>query len=91
MLVVALIIRLESTGPIFVKRAAINGGGRLYEELNFRVTEHDELRRNWPQAVTRIGSFLLYTRMILLPQLVNVVRGDITLLQMRDSSSSFWA
>jgi len=58
MLVVALIIYFESTGPIFVKRAATNRKGWLYEELNFRVTEHDEVRRNWPLDVTRIGSFL---------------------------------
>ena len=89
MLVVALIIYFESTGPIFVKRAATNRKGWLYEELNFRVTEHDEVRRNWPLDVTRIGSFLLYTRMVILPQLINVVRGDISLTEMRDNSPAF--
>jgi len=89
MLLVALIIYLESTGPIFVKRAAINREGRLYEELDFRATEYDELRRNWPVDRTRIGSLLLYTRMVSLPQLINVVRGDISLIEMHDNSSPF--
>jgi len=41
--------------------------------------------------VTRVGWFLLYTRLVSLPLLINVLRGEISLIEMEDFSSSFWA
>src|SRR5438067_1405533 len=87
MLFIALSIRWESPGPVFDRHPSLNRDGRRFEELNFRTNA----RGKWARNITRIGWFLLYSRMVSLPQLVNVARGDISLVEMRDNSSSFWA
>ena len=74
----------------FEKRPRVNRAGRRFEALSFRVTEHDQAR-TWARKVTRVGSFLLYTRMVSLPQLINVLRGHISLAEIEDHSPSFWA
>ena len=90
LLLAALAIRLESPGPVFEKRPRVNRAGRRFEALSFRVTEHDQAH-TWARKVTRVGSFLLYTRMVSLPQILNVLRGDISLMEIEDHSPSFWA
>lgn len=73
---VALAIKLESAGPILTRRGQLNRNGRRFELLRFRTTVY----RAWttvPQR-TRIGRFLHYTRIDDLPQLVNVLRGELT-------------
>jgi lipopolysaccharide/colanic/teichoic acid biosynthesis glycosyltransferase len=90
LLLVALLIYFESTGPVLDKQASLNREGRRFQELNFRVVQSDKSRRNWPGDITRVGWFLLFTRIVTLPQLINVVRGDISLTEMHDSSSFLW-
>ena len=89
-LAIALAIRWESPGPVFDKRACTNGEGRLYEALTFRTSQYDAARVRWAREVTSVGRFLMYTRIVSLPQLINVLRGDMTLIEMRDYSSFFW-
>jgi putative colanic acid biosysnthesis UDP-glucose lipid carrier transferase len=82
LLVMAAAIRWETPGPIFDRQLSLNRDGRTFQALSFRVTEYDRLRAGYRGNTTRIGSFLLYTRIVSLPQLVNVLRGDITLSEM---------
>jgi lipopolysaccharide/colanic/teichoic acid biosynthesis glycosyltransferase len=91
LLLICFAVSWESSGPVFDKHISTNRDGRQFEALEFRATEHDDTRRRWGRKVTRIGRFLLYTRIVSLPQLINVLRGDISMVEMRDSSSSFWA
>jgi len=91
LLFVGFAVYWESSGPIFDRHTSINRDGRQFEALDFRTTEYDETRERWARKGTRIGWFLLYTRIVSLPQLINVARGDISLVEMHDSSSSFWA
>jgi polysaccharide biosynthesis protein PslA len=84
LLFVALAIRWESPGgPALETRLSINRDGRRFRKLNFRVTEYDG---RLPRNVTRVGWFLLYTRIACLPQLLNVLRGDITLIEIRKNT-----
>jgi polysaccharide biosynthesis protein PslA len=87
---VALIIRWESRGPALERRLSISRDGGRFREMNFRVTEDDSSGVAWPRNITRVGWFLLYTRIVSLPLLLNVLRGDMTLIEMRDYSSLFW-
>jgi lipopolysaccharide/colanic/teichoic acid biosynthesis glycosyltransferase len=80
---VALAIRWESPGPALERRLSITRDGRRFRELNFRVTEYDG---TWPGIITRVGWFLLYTRIASLPQLINVLRGEMTLIEMCDKA-----
>ena len=88
LLFVALAIRLESTGPLLERRRLINREGRQFQELNFRVMECDETAA-WPRNITWVGRFLLHTRVASLPQIFNVLRGDITLAEMHDNFSRY--
>jgi lipopolysaccharide/colanic/teichoic acid biosynthesis glycosyltransferase len=91
LLFVGLVLYWESRGPVFDTHASINRDGHPFEALTFRTTEYDEARARWARKVTRVGKFVLYTRIVSLPQLINVLRGDISLIEMGDYSSSFSA
>jgi lipopolysaccharide/colanic/teichoic acid biosynthesis glycosyltransferase len=74
----ALAIIYESPGPIFAKQPCIGLGGRRFELLTFRTAALPLLKGNWARY-TVVGEFLRYTRIETLPQLINVLRRDITL------------
>ena len=81
--IVALAIRLETAGPILVSRVWIGRSGRRIDVLRFRTTEWVEGRERWG-SLTRVGHFLQQTRIEVLPQLINVLRGEMTLVDMAD-------
>jgi lipopolysaccharide/colanic/teichoic acid biosynthesis glycosyltransferase len=82
MMIVMIAIKCESRGPAFQRQASIGRSGRLVL-LTFRTTLHrpeyasNRYRRS---ETTRVGGFLRYTRIDTLPQLINVLRGEITLI-----------
>ena len=79
--IVALVIKLDSPGPVFSRRERLGVGGRNTRVLKFR-TVHDRQYPPWRQDahLTRVGWFLRYTRIDCLPQLLNVLRGEMSLL-----------
>ncbi|MBV9018178.1 MAG: sugar transferase [Alphaproteobacteria bacterium] len=81
LLVVALAIRFETPGPILERRERIGAGGRRFQMLRFRTTVHDpkDALRPWAQKTTAVGQFLRQTRIDTLPQLLNVLRGEMGL------------
>ena len=87
LLVITLALRFESPGPVFHRHAAFNREGRRFKALLFRTVEHDERSGRWSPNVTRLGHWLIFTRIVALPQLINVVLGDITLMEIEDHSS----
>jgi len=66
---------LESSGPALYRRHRLGQNGRQFTLLSFRTTSGDRRARE-----TRIGEFLQYTWIADLPQLVNVLRGDMPLV-----------
>jgi exopolysaccharide biosynthesis polyprenyl glycosylphosphotransferase len=96
MALVALAIKLESRGPVLFRQERIGRGGRRFALLKFRTMVTDaESRRaellersadpNWlhiahDPRVTRIGRLLRMTSLDELPQLWNVVKGDMSLV-----------
>ncbi len=81
MAIVALAIKLDSPGPVFSRRERLGLGGRQISALEFRTTVHNPQRTLHQNAqLTRVGWFLRYTRIDDLPQLVNVVRGEMSLV-----------
>jgi lipopolysaccharide/colanic/teichoic acid biosynthesis glycosyltransferase len=91
MLLVALAIRWEGPGPIFERQACIGRGGRRFQMLKFRTMVPDPERTMpvWARKTTRIGAFLQYSRIEALPQLINVLRGEMSLIDPDGSSPSF--
>jgi lipopolysaccharide/colanic/teichoic acid biosynthesis glycosyltransferase len=91
MIIVAIAIGWDSPGPVFERELCVGRRGR-FQMLQFRTTVHaakDERRTRAPQPVTRVGGFLRYTRIESLPQLLNVLAGDMTMVDADGRSPSF--
>jgi lipopolysaccharide/colanic/teichoic acid biosynthesis glycosyltransferase len=81
MVVVGLAIKLESPGPVLDGETRIGSGGRRFQMLKFRTTARGPQQRTapWAQTPTRVGLFLQQTRIEHLPQLINILRGEMRL------------
>jgi exopolysaccharide biosynthesis polyprenyl glycosylphosphotransferase len=87
LLIVATAILLDSPGPVLFRQRRIGLHGSPFELLKFRTMYHGvpprgRLRQACPHdpRVTRIGALLRHTSFDELPQLWNVLRGDMSLV-----------
>ena len=87
MLIVALAIKLDSPGPVFYRQVRVGEGGRRFTIVKFRSMRTDAEAAGAPQwaserdpRVTRVGAFIRRCRIDELPQLWNVVRGEMALV-----------
>ena len=84
-LLLAIAIKLEDGGPVFFRQSRVGRGGRVFDALKFRSMVPDAEARTGPvQAtahdprVTRVGRLMRSTAMDELPQLWNIVAGDMS-------------
>ena len=95
MLLVAVLVRLDSPGPALYRQERVGLGGKPFTLLKFRsMNTNAELRGPaWAQQrdprVTRIGSFMRRTRIDELPQLINVLRGQMSFIGPRPERPHF--
>ena len=82
---IALLIKLGDGGPVFYAQARVGRDGRCFKSLKFRSMVADADRRFGPlqardadSRITRVGRWLRATAMDELPQLWNIVRGDMS-------------
>jgi lipopolysaccharide/colanic/teichoic acid biosynthesis glycosyltransferase len=73
------------------RETCIARGGRRFEMLKFRtmLPDPEHTMPAWARKPTQVGEFLRYTRIECLPQLINVLRGEMSILDPDGNSPSF--
>ena len=94
-IVIATVIALSSPGPVIYKQVRVGRHGKEFTLYKFR-TMHVDAEKNgaqWAQAKdarsTTIGNMLRYTHLDELPQLWNIIRGDISFIGPRPERPEF--
>lgn len=88
MALIAVAVKVDSPGPALFRQTRIGRGGRPFEILKFRTMRVEspggpggpQITVGQDPRVTRVGRFLRRTKLDELPQLVNVVRGEMSLV-----------
>ena len=92
---VLLVVRFSSKGPIFFRQTRVGVGGRTFNVIKFRsmFTDAEAGGAQWATKndprVTKIGMFMRKTRIDEVPQLWNVLRGDMGFVGPRPERPEF--
>jgi exopolysaccharide biosynthesis polyprenyl glycosylphosphotransferase len=85
--IIALAIKLDSKGPVFFRQERVGKDGRSFKVWKFRtmVVEAEHMRARYgfekdDPRITRMGKILRMTGVDELPQLINVLKGDMSLV-----------
>ena len=94
-MVVAVLIKCDSQGPVFFKQKRMGRGFRAFLIYKFRtMKENNELTGRLitvgeDPRITRVGKFLRKTKIDELPQLINVLKGEMSLVGPRPELPRF--
>lgn len=93
---VALLVKLDSPGPVLYRQERLGRGGVAFTILKFRTMAADAESRTGPiwaleddSRITRVGRWLRKFRIDEVPQLVNVLRGEMSLIGPRPEREVF--
>jgi Undecaprenyl-phosphate glucose phosphotransferase len=96
LLLVSLLVKFSSRGPIFYRQERCGLGGEPFSMLKFRTMSVDAEAQSGPVWAkeddprrTRLGTFLRKTSLDELPQLINVLKGDMSLVGPRPERPVF--
>lgn len=104
LLVIAALIKLEDGGPVLFVQRRLGRGNQFFEMFKFRSMREEKLDANGDQStgrdddrITGIGAFIRRTSIDELPQLINVLRGEMSIvgprphaLGSRANNKFFW-
>lgn len=94
--IVALLIKLDSPGPIFYSQERVGKNGRIFRIIKFRTMVQDAEKLSGPKLatkndprITKVGRFLRKTRLDEIPQLINIILGDMAFIGPRPERPYF--
>ncbi len=94
--VIALAIRLNSPGPVFYSQERVGLNGKTFRILKFRSMVTDAEKNRAPQwaseqdpRITKVGRFLRKTRLDEVPQLINILKGEMSFIGPRPERPYF--
>ena len=94
--VIAIAVKLDSKGPVFYKQIRVGRNGKFFKILKFRTMVEDAEDKSGPMwakendnRVTKLGSFLRRTHLDELPQFINVVKNDMSIVGPRPERPFF--
>ena len=86
-LIFAIIIKIESKGPVFFKQKRIGKNKRQFTILKFRTMRSDtpkdmptHMLKNAESYITKFGNFMRKTSIDELPQIINILKGDMSII-----------
>lgn len=95
-MVLAAVIKLDSKGPLFYRQERVGKGGKIFSVFKFRSMVNDAEESSGPvwagkndSRVTRFGKYLRKSRMDEIPQLLNVIRGEMSIVGPRPERPVF--
>ena len=95
-ILIPLLIKISSSGPVFYKQQRVGKDGKRFTLYKFRTMVEDAEKEVGPvlasrddPRVTKVGKFLRTTRLDELPQLINVLQGDMSLVGPRPERPHF--
>lgn len=97
LVLVIILIKLESPGAAIYKQVRVGQNGKYFEVLKLRsmVINAEKNGAQWAKKndprVTRIGAFIRKTRIDELPQFINVLKGEMSVIGPRPERPSFTA
>ena len=85
MLIIAIFIKLDSKGPVFFKQVRVTKNGREFKIFKYRTMrvgsdKYSQITVGKDDRITKIGSFLRKYKLDEIPQLINVLIGDMSLV-----------
>jgi exopolysaccharide biosynthesis polyprenyl glycosylphosphotransferase len=92
---IALAIKLDSRGPVLYSQTRVGLGGKSFRIFKFRTMRQDAEANGavWAQErdprITRVGRFMRLTRVDELPQIWNVIRGEMAVVGPRPERPEF--
>ena len=97
LLLTMIAVKLDSKGPVFYKQKRVGRNGRVFNLVKFRSMRQDAEKETGPvwstpgndSRVTRVGRFLRRTRIDELPQIFNVLLGDMDMVGPRPERPVF--
>jgi undecaprenyl phosphate N,N'-diacetylbacillosamine 1-phosphate transferase len=86
-LIISLAVRIDSAGPVFFRQKRIGRYGKVFEIIKFRsmVTDQSKYKKTTEiysddPRITKVGQFIRKTSLDELPQLINILKGEMSFI-----------